>query len=51
MAVLLITLGILMIPNVQKKIIVAQAEKHTESFSVEYVHLLPWSVEIRGLDI
>lgn len=50
-AVLLITLGILMIPNVQKKIILAQAEKHTESFSVEYVHLLPWSVEIRGLDI
>lgn len=50
-AVLVLVLVILSLPKVQKKIVVAQAAKYTESFRIDYVHLLPWSVELRGVDI
>ncbi|MGR8949480.1 MAG: hypothetical protein ACU84Q_15650 [Gammaproteobacteria bacterium] len=50
-AALIVSLLILSIPSVQKKIIVAQAQKYTESFDLQYIHILPWSVSFEGLAI
>ena len=49
--VLFVALGILFVPGVQKKIVLAQAQKFTDSFEVDYVRLLPWSLTIDGLQV
>ena len=50
-ATLLLGLIVLSLPGVQKKILTQQAIKFTDSFEIEYVHLLPWSLKIDGLRV
>ena len=48
---LLVAVLILSLPGVQKKILLSQAEKYSDDFAVDYVHLLPWSLKVDGLRV
>ena len=50
-AILLLGLIVLCLPGVQKKILTQQGAKFTDSFEIDYVHLLPWSLKIDGLHL
>ncbi len=46
-----VAIAILFVPSIQKKLLLEQAPKFVDALTLEHVHLLPWSVTVRGLDV